>query len=100
MHSATQQQQGFFLRDAFAQLDAVLQRKREASEMNAAPDAELRQSQQVQAGRVARRWRASARAVAAARARSLTRSPRRPRPSGDPAMAGNLCAAAPERDLH
>jgi len=52
MHSATQQQQSFFLKDAFAQLDAVLQRKREACELGQPADAELRRSQQASAERV------------------------------------------------
>ena len=46
MHSATSQQQGFFLKDAFSQLDAVLQRKRESCELGRTADAELRRSQQ------------------------------------------------------
>ena len=47
MHSAVQQQQGFFLRDAFAQLDAVLAKKREVCETGGQSDAELKRAQQV-----------------------------------------------------
>eukprot|EP00962_Isochrysis_galbana_P020063 scaffold5861_cov126-Isochrysis_galbana.AAC.4 len=99
MHSATQQQQGFFLRDAFAQLDAVLQRKREASDMHAAADAELRRSQQVRAERA--RAGGSPRHV---RLRQLLISPGprrlRHRSAGHPALAGDFRAAAPAQHLH